>query len=252
MRLVRRRRPARGSAPASCRAPTSRAPPGRRRVAEVGVHVDARHEPAAEPERRGHLVVVDLVGRRRRGVERDDASEPSERQAQWTSVERAALKVLRRAHDLRGLHGVGRVVAAEVDRLALHREQLRGDGLLVGGQPLGQRRERAPPGRGRRTAPPAPGPSRAPGRSGCRGCRSRGPCGRATCSPRGTCRSPGRACRRGSARACWRWSGPGARSWPPARRTRRGCPSAGGSPSRAAARASVPSRPRPSRRGRRR
>ena len=90
--------------------------------------------------------------------------------------------------------------------MALHGEQLGGDRVLVGGQLLGHRRRRSPPAQGRPTARRALGPSRAPGRSGCRGCRSRSPCGWVTCSPRGTCRWPGRACRPGSARACWRWS----------------------------------------------
>ena len=46
------------------------APPLGRHVGEVGVHVDARHEPAAESVRPGDLVVVDLVGRLGRRVVR--------------------------------------------------------------------------------------------------------------------------------------------------------------------------------------
>ena len=96
--------------------------------------------------------------------------------------------------------GSGDVVAAEVGHLALHGEELGGDGLLVGGQLLGERRERR----------------RQLGIGGLRG-QLLGPverqvevaaavvelvdlAARATCSPRGTCRWRGRACRRGSAR----------------------------------------------------
>ena len=70
---------------------------------------------------------------------------------------------------------VGLVVAADVDRRALHRVQLAHDGLLAPPAPRPGRRRRRP-ARRRRSARPAPGPSTARGRSGCRGCRARRPC----------------------------------------------------------------------------
>ena len=49
-------------------------PRARRHVGHVGEHVDAGHEAAAEAVRPGHVVVVDLVGRCRRRVERRSTS----------------------------------------------------------------------------------------------------------------------------------------------------------------------------------
>src|SRR3984957_4300073 len=49
---------------------------------------------------------------------------------------------LRWAHHGRGLLGVGQVVAADVGGLALDREELRDDGVLLRGQRLGQPLER--------------------------------------------------------------------------------------------------------------
>ncbi len=103
-----------------------------------------------------------------------------------------------------GLGVVGPVVAPDVGRLTLDADQ-----LLVDRVPRSRRASRpAPrrprPARRRRSASPAPGPSRAPGRSASRGCRSSRPCAPATCSRRGTCRSPGRACRPAPGRACCR------------------------------------------------
>ena len=98
----------------------------------------------------------------------------------------------------------------------------------------------------------APPPSRARGRSGCRGCRSARPCGRATCCCRGTCRSPCRASRRAAEPWGSRRRGRCARARRRARRTRRASPSAGNPPSRTAARAWARSRQRPSRRARHR
>ena len=79
--------------------------------------------------------------------------------------------------------GVGPVVAADVDRRALHLGQLLDDPLLVRGQPLGQRREALGQLGVVGLRRPAPAPSTAPGRSGCRGCRARRSCATASGSP---------------------------------------------------------------------
>ena len=75
---------------------------------------------------------------------------------------------------------------------------------------------------------------------------------RATGSRRAPSRWRGRGCRRAAARSRCRSSARGTRATPRARGTRRASPSAGGSPSRTAARAWAPSRRRRSRTGRRR
>ena len=78
-----------------------------------------------------------------------------------------------RAHRRRRPVGIRTVVAADLDRRALHLGELADDLLLVGSEALGQRREARRRAPRRRSARPAPAPSTAPGRSGCRGCRAR-------------------------------------------------------------------------------